>query len=456
MSTYSVQPNDTLSEIAERFDLSLDDLLAANPQIADPDLIAVGQALTIPDGNGSSPPRPAGDLRAAVLAEAAKREGIPYRMEPQPDGVHTLDCSKFVIVTFRAAGIPFPASVRTAEEIRQACDPIDWAAVQPGDLLFFEHTYEPGVQPSADGYLATHVGISFGAGTHRMWDCHASSGDSGGPGVTQTDISTAYWQQHLFEARRPRPLATADAQPAAPPPVGMPPPVVLPPPVAQPSPAAVQYRVTDDAVRLRAAPGLGGQILAELAAGTLVPGLEPPTVAADGYDWRHVRAPGGTAGWVATAFLAAPGDGDGGDLSDEADHHFAFAQLRPVIEAAAARFGTDPQVVAAIVAQESTFTNWRVHPDGTGHGLVGLDDNGLLPDFERWCGQTFGRGAAARVIPPALQIAYLAKTIAELTQAYGSPYAAARVWHRGPSLWQDAQGDLYESLIRGYVRELYG
>jgi hypothetical protein len=453
MATYVVAPNDTLSGIAQRFGLSLAELLAANPEIADPNLIAVGQQLTIPDGNGSGlPAPPSGDLRARVLAEAAARQGIPYRIDPPPDGVNNLDCSLFVIATFRAAGIPFPGGVRTAEQIRQACEPVDWAAVQPGDLLFFEHTYEPNEPPGPDGHVASHVGISLGAGTQRMWDCHSSSGDSGGPGVTQTDVGADYWQQRLFDARRPPKLAAAEASP----PVVTPPPVTLPPPVVLPPPTAVQYRVADDAVRLRQAPGLAGQILAELDAGTIVAALEPTLVPADGYDWQRVRAPDGTLGWIAAAFLApvAP-ETAGGPLSDEPDHRFDFARLRPYVEAASARYDADPRVVAAIIAQESGFKNWRVHADGTGHGLIGLDDNGLLPDFERWANLACGRGAEAICIPPALQIDYLAKTIGALARQYGSAYAAARVWHRGPGLWEDALGDRYESLIRGHIQRLF-
>ena len=44
----------------------------------------------------------------------------------------------------------------------------------------------------------------------------------------------------------------------------------------------------------------------------------------------------------------------------------------------------------------------------------------------------------------------------ELAQEFGSAYNAARVWHRGPGLWQDAAGDNYEALIRRHVQELFG
>jgi LysM repeat protein len=45
---YVVLPGDTLWTIAQRFNVSVQDLLKANPQITDPDLIYVGEVLTIP------------------------------------------------------------------------------------------------------------------------------------------------------------------------------------------------------------------------------------------------------------------------------------------------------------------------------------------------------------------------------------------------------------------------
>jgi hypothetical protein len=45
---YVIKANDTLSGVATSFDLTLDELLAANPQITDPDKIAIGDEITIP------------------------------------------------------------------------------------------------------------------------------------------------------------------------------------------------------------------------------------------------------------------------------------------------------------------------------------------------------------------------------------------------------------------------
>ena len=47
-ATYTVVPGDTLSSIAVRYNVSLSALVAANPQITNPDLIFPGQVINIP------------------------------------------------------------------------------------------------------------------------------------------------------------------------------------------------------------------------------------------------------------------------------------------------------------------------------------------------------------------------------------------------------------------------
>lgn len=49
MQQYIVKPNDTLFLIAKEFDVPLAQLIEANPQIADPNMIQVGQTIIIPD-----------------------------------------------------------------------------------------------------------------------------------------------------------------------------------------------------------------------------------------------------------------------------------------------------------------------------------------------------------------------------------------------------------------------
>lgn len=129
--------------------------------------------------------------------------------------------------------------------------------------------------------------------------------------------------------------------------------------------------------------------------------------------------------------------------------------LAPWIEKYAQQYGANPQLIAAVVAQESSFVNYGVHHDGTGHGLIGLDDNGLLPDFERWSGRHVGRGRHANTIPPEQQIEFLARTLGELTAKFGGDeWEAVRAWHAGIGGRDRPNGREYETLIRGRISEI--
>lgn len=142
-------------------------------------------------------------------------------------------------------------------------------------------------------------------------------------------------------------------------------------------------------------------------------------------------------------------------LSQVRDADLDAATLSPWIERYAEQYGANPQLIAAVVAQESSFVNYGVHRDGTGHGLIGLDDNGLLPDFERWSGTSVGRGRRAATIPPEKQIEFLAKTLGALTEKFGGDeWEAVRAWHAGVGGRNRPNGTEYEALIRGRIPEI--
>lgn len=80
-ATYVVQPGDTLGEIARRYGVALDALVALN-RIEDANLIEVGQELRIPDTAGplGSPPAPAVVEPIQDEASAAKVDDLPDRV----------------------------------------------------------------------------------------------------------------------------------------------------------------------------------------------------------------------------------------------------------------------------------------------------------------------------------------------------------------------------------------
>jgi hypothetical protein len=108
------------------------------------------------------------------------------------------DCSGFVIGVFRELNEPMPQGVRTAEQIRQVCEPVTRNDARPGDLIFFEHTYANPDEIDRwgpDGRIATHIGfvVDWGYPT-RMLDTHEW--------VHYTPI-TAYWDSHFLGIGRP-------------------------------------------------------------------------------------------------------------------------------------------------------------------------------------------------------------------------------------------------------------
>lgn len=302
--------------------------------------------------------------RENILRLAAMCDGLPYVFGGNSPSDGGMDCSGLVLYVLGQLGIG-PGYDTTAQGLRQWAAPIsEWGTIQPGDLLFFrslpEDGYHPNETPGPDGFVASHVGFSYGAGTLRMHDANSGRGTVG-----VTDIRGDYWQQRLISAGRVPALNSAN--PAGP----------IPNPIS-------------------------------------------------------------------------------GALSATPEHQFTLADLYPHMEAACAEFGFDPKVLAAICYQESGFRNWRVHHDGTGAGLFGFDDNGLLPDFERWSGLSVGRGYSHAIIPPEIQIRYASYQLKRYADHYGDVWAAARAWHRGGGLMNDTRGQQYEQTIRAHVRTLFG
>lgn len=80
--TYVVQWGDTMRKIAARLDVSLADLLAVNPQIANPNLIFFGQILNIP-GSASNYTVQRGDTLRIISARYGTSVDVLLSLNPQ-------------------------------------------------------------------------------------------------------------------------------------------------------------------------------------------------------------------------------------------------------------------------------------------------------------------------------------------------------------------------------------
>ena len=135
-------------------------------------------------GNGYTiPPEALSDERfARMIAEAEKHLGTPYVWGGYAPG--GFDCSGFVSWVINHCGNGWDYGRLTAEGIRQVCAYVSPEEAKPGDIIFFERTY--------DTAGASHVGIYVGDG--MMIHC--------GKPVQYTTIHTDYWNSHFLQFGR--------------------------------------------------------------------------------------------------------------------------------------------------------------------------------------------------------------------------------------------------------------
>lgn len=99
---YTVQPGDTLSAIATRFDVTVQDILAVNPQITNPNEILVGQRICVPRPGVRFP-------CAAVLTPPEELPDTGEDVLPLGSALIQRTRSGAFAVTFATVGLPAPS-----------------------------------------------------------------------------------------------------------------------------------------------------------------------------------------------------------------------------------------------------------------------------------------------------------------------------------------------------------
>jgi peptidoglycan DL-endopeptidase CwlO len=120
---------------------------------------------------------------AAIIQEAEKYLGYPY-VWGGSSPTTSFDCSGFVSYVYNNCGLGWSFGRLSAEGLRQMSAYVSPANARPGDLIFFQGTY--------DTLGASHVGIY--AGNNMMIHC--------GDPIQYASISTSYWQSHFYQFGR--------------------------------------------------------------------------------------------------------------------------------------------------------------------------------------------------------------------------------------------------------------
>ena len=151
------------------------------------DLFA-GIAFATPDGASSSGEYQDYDIPGEALTdekfrkmitEAEKYLGYPYVWGGSSPST-SFDCSGFVSWVINHCGNGWNVGRQTANGLMGKCDIIPKSEAKPGDLIFFQKTY------NTSG--ASHVGIYVGNG--MMIHC--------GLPISYASIETSYWRQHYY------------------------------------------------------------------------------------------------------------------------------------------------------------------------------------------------------------------------------------------------------------------
>jgi len=188
-TSYTIKAGDTLSSIARKFNVSVDNLMSWNN--LNSSLIYAGDTIKV---NGSSnqnfvansststaniQPTPlVGYDVNKVVSVAKSLIGTPYAWGgTTPSG---FDCSGFVYYVLKQAGMDI--NRLTAEGYYNRSYNVDKPAT--GDLIFFENTYKSGI---------SDVGIYLGNNEFIS----ASSN-----GVSIKNLSNSYWKSHFNSIKR--------------------------------------------------------------------------------------------------------------------------------------------------------------------------------------------------------------------------------------------------------------
>lgn len=203
---HEVNMGDTVAEIAAAHGVEPSVIVEANT-LADPDAILVGQHLVVPGGNPGIRQTPAPVLEpqvadtpnyqpaevsaadstgegAAIVAVASQFAGYAYTWGGHAPSTG-FDCTGFTWYVYGQVGLSIPlhdlwGQLGAGRQVSQA-------ELQPGDLVFFENTYQPGL---------SHAGLYVGNRTF----IHAASERTG---VRYDSLDDAYWGPRYFGASRP-------------------------------------------------------------------------------------------------------------------------------------------------------------------------------------------------------------------------------------------------------------
>ena len=143
-STYTIQRGDSLGSIAQKFDVTTAAILAVNPSITNPDVLAVGQQIKLPAGPSVSAPATSGESsgqqihvvqRGETLSSIARRYGVTMAAMQQANNLANPDkiiVGQELVVPAGGSAAPAASTGQTRNYTVQRGDTMSSIAVKFG------------------------------------------------------------------------------------------------------------------------------------------------------------------------------------------------------------------------------------------------------------------------------------------------------------------------------------
>jgi len=189
-TVHGIQPGDTLSEIAQANDMTVDQLLEANPQITDPNKIYAGQGLNIPSGPSVASTTTTVPSRSYGITAYGKEQG--YTTELLQADLSAAELDKALEANRLAAVAPTDA----LEEIVVTAQRRDIPAkpwYQKTEEWMEKHPKTTQALTSVAGLIAGQDTPDYGQQSPMMM----GMGGYEGYGTSQTEAWRAYTPEHV-------------------------------------------------------------------------------------------------------------------------------------------------------------------------------------------------------------------------------------------------------------------
>ncbi|WP_017755349.1 C40 family peptidase [Calidifontibacillus oryziterrae] len=166
-SKYTVQPGDTLYIISQKFNTTTTALIAANPQLANPNVLYIGQIINV----SSSQTAPTQQVTGQHILNTGKKYiGAGYLYGASTSRTDVFDCSSFIKRVYEENGITVP---RIAADQANAGIIVPFSQARPGDIVSYDNNYDGRIDHTALYvdvntilHASTSLGVAYSNTTH--------------------------------------------------------------------------------------------------------------------------------------------------------------------------------------------------------------------------------------------------------------------------------------------------